>query len=517
MNRIHMLVISLILALGITGFFSYRYFLQKSETNAAVTCTLSPRASKNVDNFLLGFTTLEQETNEQIPVKGKIPTWVSGTLFRVGPGQFEMTDSYAIHWLDGFAMIHRFFIDKGTVTYSNALLESEYYQKACQTGKMEGLKTNKGGSLLSKCFSSHSSNPTYDNVNVNVVQYGNQTVALTEAPTPLAFNPETLKTEKPFSFDDSIEGQFSTAHPHFDPQTNEYTGFLIHFARSSEYVLYKMKANSNIRQKIGSAKVSQPAYIHSFAITPHYIILTEHPFVVKPIDLLLSNKAFIDNFKWKPEQGTIFYVFNRDSGTLIGKYKTDAFFSLHNINAFESDNNTITLDLSTYPDAQIISAYKFDQLTAKKKICFPHARFSRFTINLDTNKVSAEHKDTVSLEMPRINYEKYNGKPYQFVYGVSADAKHAFPNQLIKMNVSTGSYSIWTEPHCFPCEPLFIANPQANTEDNGVLLSIVLDSKNKNSFVLILDAQTMKELARATVPHHIPFTVHGNFFINQNR
>ena len=49
-------------------------------------------------------------------------------------------------------------------------------------------------------------------------------------------------------------------------------------------------------------------------------------------------------------------------------------------------------------------------------------------------------------------------------------------------------------------------------KDDGVLLSIVLDKRKKTSFLLVLNAQDMKELARVEAPQVVPFGFHGNFF-----
>jgi carotenoid cleavage dioxygenase-like enzyme len=45
-----------------------------------------------------------------------------------------------------------------------------------------------------------------------------------------------------------------------------------------------------------------------------------------------------------------------------------------------------------------------------------------------------------------------------------------------------------------------------------VLLSVVLDIGKDASFLLVLDAATLEELARAEAPHAIPFHFHGNYF-----
>ena len=50
-----------------------------------------------------------------------------------------------------------------------------------------------------------------------------------------------------------------------------------------------------------------------------------------------------------------------------------------------------------------------------------------------------------------------------------------------------------------------------------MLLSVVLDIEKELSFLLVLDAASLAEIARATAPHAIPFHFHGNFFPSASR
>ena len=45
-----------------------------------------------------------------------------------------------------------------------------------------------------------------------------------------------------------------------------------------------------------------------------------------------------------------------------------------------------------------------------------------------------------------------------------------------------------------------------------MLLSVVLDARRNRSYLLVLDAESLGEIARAECPHHIPFGFHGNYF-----
>jgi beta,beta-carotene 9',10'-dioxygenase len=87
-----------------------------------------------------------------------------------------------------------------------------------------------------------------------------------------------------------------------------------------------------------------------------------------------------------------------------------------------------------------------------------------------------------------------------------------FIDNLVKLDLEHKATSSWYEEGCYPGEPVFVATPGATEEDDGVILSVVLDAKKASSFLLILNASSFRELARAEVPDHIPFGFHGNYF-----
>lgn len=48
---------------------------------------------------------------------GVIPPWLGGSLLRMGPGLFEVGDELLHHLFDGQAIIHKFDLKNGQVTY----------------------------------------------------------------------------------------------------------------------------------------------------------------------------------------------------------------------------------------------------------------------------------------------------------------------------------------------------------------------------------------------------------------
>ena len=61
-------------------------------------------------------------------------------------------------------------------------------------------------------------------------------------------------------------------------------------------------------------------------------------------------------------------------------------------------------------------------------------------------------------------------------------------------------------------ELVFAEAPNPQAEDDGVVLSVVLNADKGSSFLLVLDAHTFEEIGRAEIPHHIPYGFHGEWF-----
>ncbi|HEX6712922.1 MAG TPA: carotenoid oxygenase family protein, partial [Thermoleophilaceae bacterium] len=99
---------------------------------------------------------------------------------------------------------------------------------------------------------------------------------------------------------------------------------------------------------------------------------------------------------------------------------------------------------------------------------------------------------------------------YRWMYAAASDAE--WFNQLVKVDVTNGEVHSWSEHGCYPGEPVFVDRPGGTAEDDGVIVSVVLDTNAERSFLVILDAGTFEEVARTEAPHSIPFGFHGQYF-----
>jgi len=462
--------------------------------------------------YQLGFSTTHQEGDfDALPVQGTIPHWLNGSLIRTGPGTLEVGKQSYHHWFDGLAMLRKFSFANGQVSFSNRYLQSKAYQEANVKGKISRgeFGTTARHSLWERLIDPLP-RPT-DNATVNITMQGDRYTSITESPFPIIFNPETLETVAQFHYRDLVPGQITTAHPHFDYTENALYSYLINLVPNCSYSLYRMDAHSHQRQLIGSIPVARPAYMHTFGLTEHYIVLVEYPLLLSRLSLILSGKPVIENYEWKPEQGTRFLIISKQNGRVVHTARSQAFFAFHHVNAFEQADEVV-VDLIAYPNSAVIQSLYLEPLLHHPEQVIPTGELRRYRIKLDEAIADYQVLAPEAIELPRINYPRCNTHPYQFAYGVGSSRSGNFIDQLVKVDVQQGTTQIWKLPDCYPGEPVFVAAPDATAEDEGVVLSVVLDVPKETSFLLVLDAQSWQELAQVRLPYHLMFDFHGQYF-----
>src|SRR6056297_597538 len=165
----------------------------------------------------LGFHSLREEVAGELPVEGRIPDWLSGSLVRNGPGAFELGDGTVDHWFDGLAMLHQFTFGDG-VTYRNRFLRTDAYE-AVRDGEFDGGFAT-GETTLRERLKAFVLDDPYDNANVITERVGDRYLALTETPRWVEFDPTTLETRGGVQYDGSEPaGRLACAHIGRDPAT----------------------------------------------------------------------------------------------------------------------------------------------------------------------------------------------------------------------------------------------------------------------------------------------------------
>lgn len=460
-----------------------------------------------------GFRSLDVEREElTLEPEGELPDWLSGSLIRNGPARFEVGGERVDHWFDGLAMLHKLRFADGEVRYTNRFLRTDAFEEVTENGTLSNQFAT-AGSYLER-LRSFLSQPT-DNANVHVARVGGEYVALTETPRRVCIDPGTLSARGDLAYEDDLRGHHVTAHPQHDRRRGETVGYMTEFGRRNRYHLYRVPDDRPERVPLASIEVDRPAYLHSFALTPAYAVLVEPPYVVNPLRFLLPGGGFVDQFDWRPERGTRCLVFDRASGERVAARRTDAFFFFHTVNAFESEGSVV-VDLVAYDDPSIVrnlfmASLDGETATSDARADPPAAAegvLTRMRVPLDGSRVERRALHA-GVELPRVAPSAHM-RPYRYAYGQAAQGEGR--SGLVKVDVERGTAREWWEAASYAGEPVFVPAPSENPEDRGVVLSLVLDVEAERSSLVVLDGETFTEQARASLPHHVPFGFHGDFF-----
>ena len=446
----------------------------------------------------------------QLEVEGELPTWLSGELLRNGPGWVNV-DKPMRHWFDGMAMLHRFAIDQGRVSYRSRYIDCKAYRAAKEDNKISysDFATDPCRNLFQQLQTIFNPDPKItDSAKVNVGRIGEKTFAWGEPLMQIQIDPYTLQTVGVYDYGKYGGNRMTTAHPLVDDK-GAYN-LVVQYGPVNFYKIYEISGEA---KELASVPVRMPGYMHSFGMSENYFIIAEYPMVVQSIMLLFRAKPFIENFDWKPRMGSRFIVIDRKTGKRVSTIKVPAFFSFHHVFAKEKDG-ILQVDLCAYESADIISEYYKERLAQSDKP-LPKGAMWRYTLDVQARKcIERNELADACLELPVINHDfaRINGT-YRFVYGCGVNQAKPlqFYNQIVKIDVDTGTAQCWYKQHHYPGEPVFVARPNAVEEDDGVLLSVVLNTANNQSYLLVLNARSLQEMAKASLPHSILFGYHGTF------
>lgn len=139
----------------------------------------------------------------------------------------------------------------------------------------------------------------------------------------------------------------------------------------------------------------------------------------------------------------------------------------------------------------------------------------------------------VAMELPRIRKDMSMVPGYRYVYACGGNGgpspgtevpigrygtgiktvQAAFFGSIAKTDWRTGTFVRWQpeDGESCPCEPVFVARPGSTEEDDGLVLTIVIDRKGTKSILVALDGKSLKEVARANMPQVYALGPHGSF------
>ncbi|KAL0880658.1 hypothetical protein ABMA27_001877 [Loxostege sticticalis] len=487
----------------------------------------------------------EEEVTEPLEgeITGEVPPWLQGSLLRNGPGSLKVGNMRFKHLFDSSALLHRFAIHEGTVTYQCRFLQSNTYKRnqAAQRIVVTEFGTRAVPDPCHTIFDRVAAmfkpgESISDNAMISLYPFGDEIYAFTEGPVIHRIDPVTLDTMERKNMMDTVALVNHTSHPHVMPNGDVYNvGMSVVKGRIKHVVVkfpFTEKGDMFARaQVVGSMRPRwplHPAYMHTFGITQNYFVIIEQPMTVSLCGVVrsqLSNAPLASSLHWYPDQDTHIVLISRSTGKEVRRYSTETLFFLHIINTFERDG-TLVVDLCAYKDpkaldAMYISAIETMQSNAEYAEWF-RGRPKRLELPLAaTTVVHVRPRLLADLgcETPRIHYDAFNGRPYRYFYAISSDVDAEYPGTVIKVDTLTGETLTWSSSDCYPSEPVFVPSPDAKSEDDGVVMCALVWGGDDSAAsarrvgLLLLCARTLRQLALAVfhTPSPAPKCLHGWF------
>lgn len=354
----------------------------------------------------------------------------------------------------------------------------------------------------------------------------------------------------------SLKGAFSCAHGQRCPKTGDYFNYNIEAGPKPIYRVFRVSASTAKTDII--ATISQTdapiAYIHSFFLSERFVVLripVTHIgkwglSTVWKRNLVEAIEPFDEAKKCK------WFVVDRLHGQgVVAEFATPAAFFFHTVNCWDelvvddagkSGKNAyeevdVLCDVVDFPNTNVIHMMYFDFLLKKDenalkrkladektvKSWFPSLKRWKFRVVLPRGGKSSNSSKSVKIkpelvleiqnphagELPTIN-PAFHTRPYRYLYSLPQNGKSTFLDGIIKTDTVTREVLRWNNPKGHtPGEAVYVARPVGQDEDDGVLLSVVLDGILGKSYLVCIDARTMEEKGRADMEFAVGEGLHG--------
>ena len=292
---------------------------------------------------------------------------------------------------------------------------------------------------------------------------------------------------------------------------------------------------------------------HSISMTENFLVLIAQPFMFNAGKLLAialkgGHAALMDAAEWHPDEKNKFIIIDKKTGK-IQKFHAVSnvpFYYLHYVNSFElKAKDAIIVDLITHRNPNqtmegmllknlksgnccdpanqgriqrfVVPLHNFDEDSLLAAPAAPATR--RASVDIEPRCITVSHLLTPANISERgihsgIINPNFKYKCYRFIYANSGfDFQGHYAKQIVKFDLETADESAYTcSDDVAYAEPIFIPHPSGSVEDDGVVACGAYSlTKDKQNFLLILDAKNMTELSRVYFDTLVPYYSHGIF------
>lgn len=459
-------------------------------------------------------TSLKAERSYVCQVRGQVPTDLSGSLFRTGPGIFDRAGMRRRMQIDADGMIRHFRIANGRVTFSNKHIQTQKFKDE-----------EKAGRYIYPSFSQHV--PRYNMMFTNsVARVKNQASVCAFVFGGKLFVTDEIQALTQLKLHDlSTLGEVSL-------NGSEDTKFMAHY-RMTQFGAKKLHLTSydpmsgnlqvltfneqfKIIERSTVVKVSRS--FHDWHATRDYFVFLLPPLQMSNTGLakaVAGISTVADAIEFLPNEKAQILVIPRDGRRPRLMGLPDTLDSWHSVNAYQTaDYSKIVFDFVASTKREPIASNNSVMTRIMRGEVKQNGRLRatsvyRAILDYQHNHISfgRDHFGLHGVEMPTVDARLY-GREHTNAYFIAG--QEAIDTQLVRLNTKTGEQDKYDfGPNRFVTEPIYA--PSTTRANAGYLLSEVYSYEAKRSYLAILDGHNLSRgpLAEVWLQHHLPIGFHG--------
>lgn len=445
-------------------------------------------------------------TATDLEVIGDIPKDIDGIYIRNTENPVR-TALGRYHPFDGDGMLHSMVFRDGKVEYRNrwirtkGLVAEEAAGQSLWAGIANSARHSRPGWGAQGSLKDASSTDV-------VVHAGKVLSTFWQCGEGYRLDPYTLEQ---YGTESWVPKEGISAHPKVDERTGELLFF--NYSKQAPYQHYGVVDKHN--RLIHYTPIPTPGsrLPHDMAFTENYSILVDLPLFWDP-RLLTENRhhAF-----YYPDMKTRFAIFPRyGNADDVMWFDADPTYVLHWMNAYEQGDEII-LDgyFQQAPDPEPIK-YLPKAMGKFMAMLDTHSlktRLHRWRFNLKTGQTIEQQLDDRTLEFGTFN-QSYAGRKTRYLYSTLSRPGWFLFTGLVKHDFETGkSTSYQFGPKRYGSESPFVPRQNAQSEDDGYLVSFITDMKKNRSECVLIDAQNIAAgpVCQIILPERISSGTHATW------
>lgn len=441
-----------------------------------------------------------------IRFEGRLPTGLSGTLYRNGPALFERAGVRYQHWFDGDGMVQAYTFADGRLQHRGRFVRTRKFLAESEKGSFIYPGFGSTAKIKVPISSADAINPA----NTNVIPHSGRLLALWEGGSAHELDLKTLETRGLVSWRDDFKGMPFSAHPKVEPD-----GTMWNFgAFDNHLALYKISAAGQL-EKAEVLKVPNLAMNHDFVVSARHLIFVLPEMTINR-QKLREGFSFIDSFEFPKAKAMRVLTVEKDDFSKQRWYELPPGFVFHFGNAWEEQSGQIRFDcVISDPGADVMTHTMRALMRGDADKLRPgKSRSARIVIDPAANTIRHSFFEE-DVEFPRVDPRVVARRNNQLFHTGALGAERGFAlDAVLRYDLESGKTDSFRFGSEYSLEEFVpVPRPGSTREGDGWLVGCAFNDKTGRTEVHVFDALRLKDgpLAIAKLPYAIPIGFHGHF------